>query len=621
MIKRLIATVLATGALIHPLAATAQITVEKNVHISAARPDIFQGEIAAEIDPRRPGRMIVCSHIMNPSKRYTRSEGTGIVAYMSSDGGKTWRHSFEEYPFGDPVCTFGVDGSAYVMGFTMRADTSGMPLWRSTDDGKTWKVASLTHGMDREFITVDRTGGKYHGYLYIYGQFASRTEVFTDPGHDANGIKMYASSDSGRSWHDPITAATPEPNRELVQGQGVVLSDGTLVIPFNEIRFYRQPDGTFQIPPNSHGQPTALLRVITSTDGGNTLNHATTVSDYYMNAYPWKPIESSIVPWLAVDTTHGVFRDRLYITWTDRRSGRDEVMFSFSKDKGKTWSAPRVVNDDRPPATLGKGPDHMLPIVTVNKDGVVGMMWYDRREHPDNLGWDIRFTASLDGGESFLPSVKVSEKPQGPIAKGLIGAMIAKGSPDGAPTNVTIHDHGHGISGGDTGGMPADADGSFHPVWTDNRTGINQLYTARVVVAATAATYGSSELAGMKEVSDKLKLEISDMAYDRRTGNVSARAWITNASKEDLNAPITVRVVNFGSDIGVAEITNADNGQRGVGGIWKFVAPAQALVLRPNQTTDPRTLTFKLRDVRPYVTGTVHKSKLVDLDVRIFVGR
>ena len=34
----------------------------------------------------------------------------------------------------------------------------------------------------------------------------------------------------------------------------------------------------------------------------------------------------------------------------------------------------------------------------VNHDGVVGVLWYDRREASDNLAYHARFAASWDGG-------------------------------------------------------------------------------------------------------------------------------------------------------------------------------------------------------------------------------
>src|SRR5206468_6089037 len=81
----------------------------------------------------------------------------------------------------------------------------------------------------------------------------------------------------------------------------------------------------------------------------------------------------------------------------------------YSADKGKTWSQPIRVNDDRPPLGQTRGPDHLLPAIAVNAAGVVLVAWYDRRESGDNMGWKIRAAASLDGGVTFTPSTTVSD--------------------------------------------------------------------------------------------------------------------------------------------------------------------------------------------------------------------
>jgi hypothetical protein len=77
----------------------------------------------------------------------------------------------------------------------------------------------------------------------------------------------------------------------------------------------------------------------------------------------------------------------------------------------------------------------------------------------------VFFTASRDGGETFLPEVKVSSAENCPItpANGEAGWRW--------PT------------GGDYHGLAADAAGRFHLVWADSRDGIYQLRTASATVA------------------------------------------------------------------------------------------------------------------------------------------
>jgi hypothetical protein len=103
-----------------------------------------------------------------------------------------------------------------------------------------------------------------------------------------------------------------------------------------------------------------------------------------------------------------------------------------------------------------------MPAVAVNRDGVVGVSWYDRRDNADNLGYWPRFSASLDGGAMFLSSVRVSTAP-----------------------NLVMDPKETRLNGGDTAGLAADAAGVFHPVWIDNRTGTHQVWTTPVTVRGT----------------------------------------------------------------------------------------------------------------------------------------
>src|SRR5260370_35671156 len=128
---------------------------------------------------------------------------------------------------------------------------------------------------------------------------------------------------------------------------------------------------------------------------------------------------------IAVDPTGGAFKDRVYAVWNDGRIKRSAIMLSFSSDSAKTWSKPQVIDD-----VVGgesTGADNFMAEAAVNKSGVVGVMWYDRREDPLNPGYTARFRASLDGGDTWLPSVKVSEAEQS-FGKSEDWNVIAAGS-------------------------------------------------------------------------------------------------------------------------------------------------------------------------------------------------
>jgi len=213
-----------------------------------------------------------------------------------------------------------------------------------------------------------------------------------------------------------------------------VLSDGRLVVPFNSLL--------------SKSSPTW---VVTSLDGGRTFSVPLLVTDVCGRSFSQ----------LSVDASPGPYRDRLYFVCSDS----SHVYLLLSSDRGETWSGPLVVN-------RGPGPVHN-PVIAVNRRGVVAISWYDAREDPRSYRDSFRcqhvfFAASLDGGSTVLPDVKVSS---------------AENCPD-TPANGEAG--ARWKAGGDYHGLAAAADGRFHLVWADSREGIYQLRTARIEIGRDA---------------------------------------------------------------------------------------------------------------------------------------
>jgi hypothetical protein len=165
---------------------------------------------------------------------------------------------------------------------------------------------------------------------------------------------------------------------------------------------------------------------------------------------------------------------------------------------------------------------------------------------------------------------------------------------------------------------PVDADGTFHPTWTDNRTGISQLWTAAVKVNGTVVKHGAVDLANLDDVSKSLTLELSRPTLDRVTGALTMTAQLKNTSSDTIEGPIKVRVLTLESKIGVPEITNADNGENGTGAVWDFSPQLPNGKLASLALSQSKTLTFRLSDLYPLGQGRDLKYGLLNLDTRIF---
>jgi BNR repeat-like domain len=349
-----------------------------------------------------------------------------VATFTSSDGGNTWKLArvqkgqAENESYGDPHLAYGADGSVYLV--TLRdnfrkANAGNTELARSRDNGKTWDRTTLLPWNDRPFLVTDGGGGERDGLIACY----------------AAGSKplVAVSRDGGQSF----SAWKPLLSTGMTRGMGtgVRLSDGTLVV--------------------SYGMPPAAVTVARSTDGGQSYREAPNVGRY-------KPGILGL-PDLASDPASPAYKDRLYLVWPDQTPIGKHVWLARSQDRGETWSRPVLLSEQPGEGEAATRYDSFLPAVSVNKAGVVGVMWYDSRNLPaKRRAWNIRFRASRDGGETWLPSVRVTDRE----------SLFE----EGARVSSTLP--------GDTAGLVADADGVFHAAWVDNRTGVRQIWTAAIRV-------------------------------------------------------------------------------------------------------------------------------------------
>jgi hypothetical protein len=609
------------------------------------RPD-HELQIAA--DPTDGNRLIVCSILVDDIQNYQAPWPVHIFVYTSLDGGLSWHPTYErdkEKYSADPSCAFGPDGSAYFVSFgsdiyailsalshepnygtkesdktlfhKRKSSTSWWPIHRSTDGGEIWHEVGEVNGVDREYITVDDTLGQYRGRIYVHGIANTSTGVGVSgiDGGLITGIAIFRSTDGGQTYNS-VKLADEGSQYVLENANGIVMSDGTFATIFADASDLKTAGFIQELHATT---PNAKLKFISSTDGGETFGKATVVSDdWYLR------VNGGLMgqPSLAVDRTSGVFRDRIYAAWIDARSGRGEIRLARSDNKGKTWSPSRVISDNWPHDERGETPDAFMPTLAVNRNGVLGIMWYDRRDHPDNLGYDIRFSASLDGGESFLPSVLVS--PGGGSALEmkrvlLQGPWHPSVQPDGRIHAAFDWNYG-GDNGGDTAGLACDLDGIFHPLWIDRRFRLPQASTTRITVTGTASSNGGDGLESLRDLSSKAEVRFSLADVDRATNVITIGAVITNTSPEPIPGRLTLRLLTLSSSQGLIQVQNADNGFVSSGAIWKFQA-ATGESLAPGAFTVPHQLQFKLAHAPfppPPLGDGVHG--VVEIDVKI-LGR
>ncbi len=617
-----------------------RITVGPNIQISAARADDPHSEPVIAADPRHAERLIAGSHIA-----WLDTTGVKSVAYVSFDTGKTWTLSLEHRDStsgGDASVAYGPDGSA------LFATLARWGLYRSRDGGRTWNPPSEAppaYAWDREYLVADFTGGKYGGRVYMNSTVSVPWATDTSGpgfggGEKETAVALFTSLDGGTTWNNPILRLVPRPEGILGMSNSVILSDGTVMTLYG----HRKPPLPGEGRMGGRGGlaartplPTAnyWLDVITSTDGGQSWNPAVHIGDYWMN----RPrSESAVIPDIAVDPGSPLFKDRIYVVWSDFRTGRLQIMLSYSSDHGRTWSPERVISDDRAAADpLINGPDDVTPTVAVNKDGVVAVQWYDRRDFANDIGWNIRMRVSLDGGDTWSPSVKITDQPTtfapdqlhwvaagraGNGAEGRGRGREARGERSGGRVvslAANLAYAGFTFAPGHNGAFVADAAGDFHPAWIDYRTGIAQLWTARVHVDGTVARNGGGDLADLTDLSGAVSLQLLNTAIDQKTDRVTFRVRLKNTTRTDtLKGPVKARALVLTSENARSvEVANADNGVRGVGAVWDFTSLLPPGGLLPDSLSAPKALVFQLSGMEPFRTGTDLHLQFVNMEAKI----
>src|SRR5581483_6760588 len=140
----------------------------------------------------------------------------------------------------------------------------------------------------------------------------------------------------------------------------------------------------------------------------------------------------------------------------------------------------------------------------------------------------------LDGGETWTPSVKVTDKPSlftgaetwvaaaaGGGGRGRGGADTARSGGASVSLSGRLAYAGFTFAPGHNGAFAADAAGGFHPAWIDYRNGMAQLWTATVQVRGVVAMNGGGDLAELANLSGRVNLETVNTSYDRQSNKLT----------------------------------------------------------------------------------------------------
>jgi hypothetical protein len=264
-------------------------------------------------------------------------------------------------------------------------------------------------------------------------------------------------------------------------------------------------------------------------------------------------------------------------------------------DRGKTWETPRLVAPNSPP----KSDQSAWQTIAVNKEGVVAINWDDTRDSrggSDSVIVARYVTASVDGGETFLPAVRVAS-----VVSTLRGASNNVIGAQAENTSVFLVTGN--LQHGDYLGLAADTEGTFHVFWVDSRTGSRQIWSAAVRVeqgkpeALPALT--------MADVTKQVKVVLEPLREGAADGTLELPIRLQNVTNQPIYGPITVAIDTIAPNV---VILNATNGKPGIGAAMDYSrALGDFLSLPPGAISEgivwrlkkpkvaERAVTFRLR--------------------------
>lgn len=400
-------------------------TIFYNLKVNSDTTTHMQNEEQLLLNPIAPSNVVA---VWRDFRLGYRRVGIGY----SMNRGNSWKDTlFSGTPYtrdSDPALTVDKNGNFYaaIISFEDIGDSNAIVVFRSTDGGVNWEGPSMAVGPscdnfeDKELIACDRTSGIYSGNLYVTWTRFSSTDV---------DIYLVRSTDHGTTWSPPVLVSDVS---ETQWSSPVVDAKGAVHV--------------FWLDYNT----SSILQDI-SYDGGVTFGQDLSVvpvatPDRNLNGNIW----TFSYPAVAADVyPSSPYYGTLYLAFMDTGPGGDPDIFLMkSQDGGLTWSTPHRINDD----PIGDGSDQFHPWIAVDETGTVSVIFYDRRLDPQNWLFDLYLAQSQDGGESFLPNVRVSTVSSDPgeagIRSGLIGEYIGLDSYKGIP----------------------------FPMWTDTREGNQDVY-------------------------------------------------------------------------------------------------------------------------------------------------
>ena len=457
-----------------------------NIQVTSGTPKQARSESIIAANPRDRNNLIAASKKFSNPQTYRFTIGVRV----SFNGGESWQDAtlptLPEWGdmvgigsndasagMTDPAVAFDDFGNAFMVGepvgyfpgFQPPNDiqTIGMFIYKSTDGGLHWSAPTPLHvgdlGDDKSWIACDNhSASPHYGNIYIAWGASSP-------------LRFARSTDHGQSW----------------KGVGSQAPGSQLANPTHAPEISVGLDGTVHIV--WYNQRGTTIEYMRSTDGGETFEEQTSIVDDVQGlrgnlpeigsspANMWPAFEGAHFRVITLTTGCAFGSDPLYsnpvrmvfgpksfiVAWSDYRDGAARIYYKTSSNAGASFDGPLKKSQ---PLLGGQWVDphlqHFHPQIVATGSGVIGCAYYEYGPKGGANLIDVKLSASFDKGKTFSYTTTVTDKPWDPKID--------------AP-----HAHGDEQVGfiGEYFGLDAD-DTGFDVLWTDTRTGVQELFYNRV---------------------------------------------------------------------------------------------------------------------------------------------
>lgn len=413
-----------------------------NIRINQDSTEELQNEMQAAVNPLNSDNIVA---VWRDFRKGYRQVGYG----WSKDGGRTWTEGLFVDPYypwdSDPGITVDRFGNFYavVLAYVSTWEENALFVYKSATGGESWTGPfTVVDGHpdvfeDKELIACDRSGGAFDGNLYV---------VWARFGWDID-IYCASSTDGGLSFENEVKVS----DSPSVQWPVPVVG----------------PGGELYVAWDTYSYP-YRIKLDRSFDGGVTFGPDITVKTVSFPPAGWINGNITVFPFPAMDVDMAT--GALYMAYMDDGYNSTDIFLTKSTDMGETWSASTRVNDDHET----NGCDQFHPWLSIDEQGIITIIFLDRRNDPANYLMDCYMTWSTDGGETFSKNIRLSTVSSDPQA----------GS-DEVDRGETIHgERPRPLSGSRAGllgeyiGLSTRFGKKAAPVWTDTRNGHQDAYFA-----------------------------------------------------------------------------------------------------------------------------------------------